>query len=176
MGKAGTVLAIMSLIIGVSGVGIGVVSWITTSQLQEDYLDFKNDYSEPNIWYKEYVYNMLHWEDDYNTFEQLTIDFTVGENETMYFCYTGEATIHQQYKVESSVSVFFNIDGYHLDNPTVTVGVRDAASLWYYQSITLQFSTRVLSPGAHNVTIDLVSTYHDNMIGQNTLIVIAIPD
>ena len=176
MGRAGTVLAIMSLLVGASGVGIGVVSWISTSQLQEDYLDFKNDYSEPNIWYKEYNFNALYWEDDYNTIEQLTIDFTVEENETMYFCYTGEAKIYRLLREESSLSVFFNIDGNHLNSPSVTVGVRDAASLWYSQSITLQFSTRVLSTGAHNVTIDLVSTYHDNMIGQNTLIVIAIPD
>ncbi|KKM89911.1 hypothetical protein LCGC14_1243960 [marine sediment metagenome] len=123
MGKAGTVLAVMGLLIGASGVGIGVVSWYSTLQLQEDYLDFKNNYPGPNIWYQEYNPNVFHMIGEYKTIEQLTINFTVGENETMYFCYTGEARINRLIRDDSYLSVFFNIDEYHLDTHTVTVGV-----------------------------------------------------
>lgn len=179
MSKAGAVLAIMSLIVGVSGVGIGVVSWYATSQLQEDYNDFKIDFNEPKIWYKEYNFNAFHWtsDGDYSTIEKLTINFTVKENETMYFCYTGEAIIYHMLRDASYLSIYFNIDGYHLVNPTVRVGVSQTYSSSSSQSITLQFSTPVLSVGAHNVTIDLVTTtYSDNHIKQNTLIVMAIQD
>ncbi len=177
MGKAGTVLAVMGLLIGASGVGIAGVSWYSTLQLQEDFLEFKNNYSEPNIWYKEYNWNVFQMIGDYKTIEQLTINFTVGENETMYFCYTGEARIFRVYRDDSYLSVFFNIDGYHLDNPTVTIGVEEASSYSYYQSITLQFSITALSVGAHNVTIDLVTTVgSDNHLKKSSLIVMAIPD
>jgi len=175
--KAGTVLAIMGLIIGASGVGIGLVSMYQTSQLKGDYDDFIIDYNEPKIWYKEYEYAMAHWTlDDYNTFEQLAINFTVEANETMYFCYTGEAMIFRLPRDFSQLSIYFNIDGNHLVTPKVTIGAWDAYSDIIYQSITLQFSTTVLSIGAHNITIDLTSTYNSNLIKQNTLIVMAIPD
>lgn len=175
MGKVSSALTVLGLILGASGLGIGAYSLITTNQVQEDLLDFKEDYTEPKIWYKEdstvYLAGPLEM---ISSYPELTIQFTREPHTTVYFCFTSTARLSYKLRGVSYVKVWFNIDGTHLVTPMAKVEVIYPSS-YYKESITLQFSTNIVTTGSHTVTVD-VQHSQDSYICNSTLVVMLIPD
>ena len=157
MSKGIAVIAIIGLILGASGLTIGIISWIPTTNEQTTWYSYSSYsvYSDP-------VYG---WQD----VPTLIITFNLKAGESVYFSYVGEAIAFPNPGGNSFIQANLKVDG-----------VVTAFSMWvgtnsttdYIQSpISLQVFTTTLSAGVHNVTIAIAGNYPSNCVNPHTLFV-----
>ena len=167
MGKGSTVLGVIALILGAGGLGLGGLAWISVSRVETQVANL----SEQNTWYR---YNETTFRCDpiqtYITFTGLTIEFELGPNESVYFSFTSRAHTEQNIGVWSKILVLFRVDGISRLDPSAEVGAYNLG-LTTHSMIHLQDVRDDLSPGVHNVTIDIRGDPAANYIFKSSLFV-----
>lgn len=168
MGKSsGVALAIISLLIGAGGLGIGVYCYLTFG----DRITDLEDRSIKGIWYAELLEDWSPTLTDTNeTIPDLTISFQVKEGESVYFLFISRAIIYA-YSVESYLRFTFSIDGTVLIAPYTLAGGRNIDETWLYFPVALQYSTDTLAAGNHTVSVIALKSYGLNFIRQSTFLV-----
>jgi hypothetical protein len=156
----GTALGIIALILGASGLMIGVFTLLETSEQTAWYSSSTTSiYSNPP-----YIWQSI---------PNLTITFDLNANEKVYFSYLGSATAHA-IGSSSFIQVNIVIDGILFTNTSMSVAT-NSTSDFIVAPISLQYFTDTLSAGRHNVTIEVVGSYAGNYIGSHSLFVQKFP-
>jgi len=168
MGKSsGVAIAIISLLIGAGGLGIGAYSYFTFGARIAD-LEEK---SIKGIWYEE---NLADWAplltDTNETIPNLSITFQVKEGESVYFLFISRAIIHA-YSGHTYLRFTFSIDGTILHAPFTIAGGYDVDEYYSYIPVALQYSTDTLAAGNHTVSVIVLNNYGNNFIRQSTFLV-----
>lgn len=169
MGRGSTILGIIGLILGAGGLVIGGYMWISFSSLENQVANL----TDQTTWYR---YNGTSFNSDpaynYIPFNGLTIEFTLGANESVYFKFM--ATAHLEPSIGwSRIYAYFRVNSITDTNHIAIVGLNNGemASLM----ITLQHKRYDLSPGEHTVTIVIYGTSTGNYIYYSSLFVQRFP-
>ncbi len=168
MGKSsGVALALISLLIGAGGLGIGAYSYFTFGTRIADL----EERSIKGIWYEEFLEDWKPTVINTNeTLPNLTISFQVKEGESVYFFFISRAIIWA-YSGHTYLRFSFSIDGTILDAPFSIAGGYGVDETFLYIPVALQYSTDTLAAGNHTVSIIVLNSYNPNFIRQSTLLV-----
>ena len=168
MGKSsGVALALISLLIGAGGLGIGAYSYFTFGARIADL----EDRSIKGIWYEEFLEDWSPTVIDTNeTIPNLSITFQVKEGESVYFLFISRAIIYTN-PGHTYLRFTFSIDGTILDAPFTIAGGYNVDESFLYIPVALQYSTDTLTAGNHTVSVIVLKNYGLNFIRQSTFLV-----
>ncbi|MFW9968919.1 MAG: hypothetical protein ACFFDF_01880 [Candidatus Odinarchaeota archaeon] len=159
--SSGKGLGIIALLIGISGLGLGVYSLVVPQ--------VHTNFGIQNTWFNydstTYPTNPIATD---IILDALTINFTVNTGESVYFLFNTYAIVMGG----SPPVILFNffLDGVKKVPPTYPEVVFGSDGPSQYGSVTLQIS-KVISIGFHNLTIVIASSYASNGIKDSTLLV-----
>ena len=179
MGKSsGVVIAIIGLIIGAAGLGVGAYSYITfQAQIEalddrlDDVEDGLEDRSVQKTWYDEVL---VDWKPSATytneTITDLSINIQVGENEAVYILFVTRVTsfVYSQY---AAMSFRFTIDGVIINKPYTAAGSHDQKDNHQYTPVVLQYSTNTLSEDSHTISVAVESRQSSAYARHCTLLV-----
>ena len=168
MGKSSG-LAVLALLIGIGGLGLGAYSFFIFSGQIADVEDQFAERAIVDMRYAEYLEDYTPSAIDVNE-SIITINFHVNAGEQVYFLFITRAIIYS-YSLESFMRFTFSIDGVILDKPYVIAGGRNIDEWWLYFPVALQYSTPGLSEGSHSVSAMILSSYSSNFVRQSTFLV-----
>ncbi len=164
--EKGKGLVILALILGISGLSLGLYSFIMIQTPTTEII-------RSGIHRTWYNYNQTTYYSNPTSTAipiiDLLINFTVETNEYVYLNYNGEACA--QTGTFSYVHVWFELDGAILgssEDPDIyfmTMGTRIVGS------VSLQYSLDNLTPGFHNVTITFLGNNVTNYLQKHSLLV-----
>lgn len=168
MGRSGTILGVIGLIMAAVGLGLGGFAWLSLSSLENQVANF----SEQSTWYKNNETYIACIPGNPVTFSGLTLEFKLGLNESVYFIFMAQAHLEPD-SAWSQITVYFKVDGFIETDHYATVGLYNSA--YANLMISLQLKRHDLSPGVHNVTIVIVGTSSGNYIHYSSLFVQKFP-
>ncbi|MFX0004840.1 MAG: hypothetical protein ACFFAA_13665 [Promethearchaeota archaeon] len=164
--SSGKALSIVALIIGISGLGLGIYTFVFPPvQVQVP----NNNFEIQETWFNYYSTDV--YTNPIASFivvDPLRINFTVNPGEMAYFLYIGMAAVFGSGL--SLIQINFVLDGIiqtHPIGPQLIFASKDADQ---YGSVALQ-TTKTLSPGSHNLTISLWGTNSSNGVTTNSLLI-----
>jgi len=172
MGKSsGVALAIISLLIGAGGLGIGVYCYLTFGERIAELEGELEDRSIKGTWYAELLEDWSPTLTDTNeTIPDLTISFQVKEGESVYFLFISRAIVYK-YSSHSYLRFTFSIDGIILNAPYTLAGGHNVDETFIYIPVALQYSTATLVAGNHTVSVIGLRSYNFNFIRHSTFLV-----
>ena len=159
-------LAILALLFGISGLGLGTYSVIflptqfgDTSTLGIQQTWFSHD---PDMYVTNPILTNI-------TLDLLTIDFFVYSGESVYMLFNTQVSV----TAPPAATVIFNfvLDGVVLYNPDYPVAYFNSNNAAQAGTITLQIATNRILPGHHNITISIFGTAITHQIWDLTLLV-----
>ncbi|MFX1407406.1 MAG: hypothetical protein ACFFBW_10640 [Promethearchaeota archaeon] len=157
-------LGILALLVGLSGLGLGVYTLIVP---QAPIVD--NNFGIQNTWFN---YNQTGYATDPPgvdiVIDDLTINFTVNSGESVYFLFNTYAILTGG--TPPAIRFNFVLDGLKKGPPTYPELIFSIDSGTQYNSVTLQIAT-IISAGSHNITVCITGTSSSNGILYSTLIV-----
>jgi len=162
MGKGGTILALIGILIGAGGLTFGLIAWSSTTTIQTD-LNLNNALYSKNDgpFIVTPAATVLE-------IPNLNVSFDLSSITTVYLSFTCLASIAAT-PGYSSVFFMFAVDGVLLSSPTTRVGNFQGGSSIDYFSVNLQHVIENMATGSHNVTIRVSSEVTGNVITQMTL-------
>lgn len=164
--SSGKGLSIIALLIGISGLGLGIYTFIfPPTQVQT----VDTNFGVQNTWYKYYSTDV--YASPVATFinvNPLLINFTVNEGESVQFLYMGIVAVFGAGL--SLIQVNFVLDGVRLNFPSDPHAIYASQDVDQYGTISLQ-TVKTISAGFHNITISIWGTNSSNGIGASTLLV-----
>jgi len=170
MGKGGTVLGLIGIIIGGGGLAFGFISWNSTNTIQNNLDNFENSIMS-KAWYNE-SYGPFVITPDTTLLEipSLIVNFTLESNASIYLSFTCRATIFPS-SGHSRVFIYFKIDSELINEPSAQVGNYYGASLGDSLSVNLQHFIENIVAGSHNVTMAVSTTNSLNFLNEMTIFV-----
>jgi hypothetical protein len=165
MGKSGTILGIIGLILGAGGLGLGGYVWVSLSRV-ESQVDIN---SEQSTWYR-YNDTTINSNPAFSYIQHigLTIEFSLGSNESVYFSFMG--TVHLEPSGGwSQIYAYFRVNGITDTGHSAMVGLYNGGTATLM--ISLQHKRHDLSQGTHSVTIVIYGTLTGNYIYDSSLYV-----
>ena len=166
MGKGGTILGLIGLILGAGGIGLGGFAWLSVSNLETQVINF----GEQTTWYRENATTFYCIPvGNYITFSGLTIEFTLGANKSVYFSFMAWAHT-ESFAGWSRIRLYFCVDGIIDTDQRAEVGTYNGDETVNFM-IPLQDVRHDLSIGVHNVTIVVRGTSSANYIYHSSLFV-----
>ena len=192
MGKGGTVLGFIGILIGAAGLGFGFIAWNSLSRVDGNFDGMQNslDLLERISNGTQIRLDELNatqgisdaWYDvDFNVFT-VTPAFTLLElsNLVVLFESTSNASVVLSFTCLAKISLiagfsqvffYFKVDGVRLDHPTTNVGYYQGGSTTEYFSVNLQHFIENMAAGNHNVTMEVSTQNPVNEISEMTLLV-----
>ena len=165
MGKGGTVLGLIGLILGAGGIGLVGYAWLSVSNLENQV----NIY-EQTSWFRENDTNFVcNPPSTYLTYFGLTVEFVLRLNESVYFSFMAWAHI-EQVAGWSKIWVYFRVDGITDTDQHAEVGTYNGDETVHFM-IPLQDVRNDLSMGVHTVTVTVYGTSSANYISRSSLFV-----
>lgn len=164
MGKAGTVLGLIGILIGAGGLTIGFIAWSSMITMQTE-LNLNNEYY--SIYDGPYTVSPA-----FTVLEipNLNITFVLNQISRVYLSFTCQAEITPS-SGTSSVFFFFKIDGVDLLSPVSRVGNFQGGSTEDYFSVNLQHLIENMAAGSHNVSLGVSSESTANILTSMTLFI-----
>jgi len=157
-------LGILALLIGISGLGLGVYTLVVPQVQVVD-----TNFGIQNTWFKydsgTYATNPIGTD---IFLDPLTINFTVNSGESVYFLFNTFALVSGAGL--ASIQFRFVLDGSIKGPPTYPEVYLASDGVAQYSSVTLQIS-KVISVGFHNLTISIIGSDSTNGIKDSTLLV-----
>ena len=132
MGKGGTALAVIALLLGAAGLGFGLMSWLNIGQSANEWYDYVDldGISSTNV----------------EAISGLSVSASVESGESLYISFTGTL------RCDGLWAVFY----IYIDN-LITSGrtrtSRESVGGYLYYSVAIQHINNTLSPGTHTVTV-----------------------
>ncbi|MFW9819773.1 MAG: hypothetical protein ACFFE5_09200 [Candidatus Thorarchaeota archaeon] len=156
MGKGGVVLGVLALLVGTSGLGFGLVTWI--NQGQQD-TNFWFDYKE-----EEFVPTDL----IFTTIPELYVIINLDTPASVYMLFTTSTKILPNPATFADMLFYFWIDGSRLLNPFTRAGPYQGDATYQYYPVVLQHS-QILTGGVHNISVVVFSEIAGNLIRESAL-------
>jgi len=189
MGKGGTVLGLIGIILGAGGLGFGYFIWtgqatlatnLTDAQnsqgnLASDLADTQNTLALHDIWYSYYTTIFLPPYLDYGVIPNISIVVDLFGPVSLHLLYVGAARCIPDPLSFSDLFFYFMIDNVRLLSPWTRVGPFEGVSSYEYSSVTLQHVIPVMAPGVYNITVVVLSEYAANFVRQSTFSITSFP-
>jgi hypothetical protein len=157
-------LGILALLIGISGLGLGIYTLVFPPVQVQD-----TDFGIQETWFSYYTTDVFtNPPASFIFIDPLTINFTVNSGESVYILYVGMAAVFGAGL--SLIQINFVLDGTILTYPIGPQLIFASNSADQYGSVALQ-TTRTISAGFHNVTISIWGTNSSNGVTSNSLLV-----
>jgi len=162
--SSGKVLGILALLVGISGLGLGVYT-ILFPQVQI----VDTEFGIQNTWFKydSAIYGTAPIATDI-VIAALAINFTVDSGESVYFLFNTWAAVFGAGL--TSIRINFVLDGSIKAPPAYPEIIFASDGVDQYGSVTLQI-VKVISAGSHNLTISIIGSHTTNGIKDSTLLV-----
>ncbi|MHA2039525.1 MAG: hypothetical protein ACW98X_24150 [Promethearchaeota archaeon] len=161
MGKGGTILGMIALIIGIGGLGFGFIAWT-------DQGDTYVYHGSAEFWYdyKEDIYTPP--DSVYINIPDLYLIFTLNSSATVHMLFTTSTRILPDPLSFADMIFYFWIDGVRLLAPFTRAGPFEGDATYQYYPVALQHS-QILSAGTHNVSIVVFSETAGNFVRSSCL-------
>ena len=167
MGVNRPTIPILGIIIAISALVLGAFTWVSVSRMEGQVTNL----TDKNLWYR---FNQTTFYGNptftYLTFDGLVIEFEIAAGESVSFSFTSRTHIEAVTGAWSYITLYFRLDGYLSTHPNAQVGMY-SGTFTQHEMIHLQDVRDNLSPGTHNVTIDIYSSSTANYILESSLIV-----
>lgn len=154
-------LVIFALIVGISGLGLGVISLTLPPEqnngIQKTWFVYDSGVHYTNPTYTDIYINAI------------TINFTVKSGESVYGLFITHATL-----VDIGVATIifkFVLDGYVISSPVSPETEFSSNNQEMSGSVTLQMATDTILPGFHTATISIQGNFLNNAIEESTLLI-----
>jgi hypothetical protein len=166
LGKGGTILGLIGLILGAGGIGLGGFAWLTVSNLGTQV----GNLYEQTTWYKQNATSFYcNPPNIYLTFIGLTIEFELGLEDSVHFSFMAWA--HTESTIGwSRLWVYFRVDGIIDTDQHAEVGTHDGDETVHFM-IPLQDVRNDLPSGLHTVTVVVYGTSSAIYISDSSLFV-----
>jgi len=157
----GKALAIFALIIGISGLGLGIYSLVFPQQqnsgIQKTWFVYDSGVHFTNPSYTDIHINAI------------TINFTVKSGESVYGLFNTYATLVDI----GTAAILFNfvLDGFVIMSPVSPEVIFSSDHKAMSGSVSLQMATDTILPGLHSITINLQGNFVNNAIEESTLLI-----
>ena len=154
-------LVVLALLIGISGLGLGIYSLlfpqVQTGGIQKTWFIYDSwpHFTQP-------IYTDIPIDD-------LTINFTVNSGESVYFLFKTHAYVILG--SPSFVTINFVLDGIIVSSPEYPDAIFSSNNAGGSGSLILQMATDTISPGLHNITISIHGNPINNAIDESTFLV-----
>lgn len=154
-------LAILALIIGISGLGLGVISLTfpreQNSGIQKTWFEYDSAIHFTNPIFTDILINAI------------TINFTVKSGESVYGLFNTYATLVDI--GEAAILFNFVLDGFVIGSPVSPEVTFSSDHLTISGSVTLQMATDTILPGLHSITVSIQGNFLNNKIEESTLLI-----
>jgi len=154
-------LAIFALIIGISGLGLGVISLTSpqgqNSGIQKTWFVYDSGIHFTNPTYTDIPINAI------------TINFTVKSGESVYGLFNTHATLLDI--GEAAIIFKFVLDGYVISSPVSPETTFSSYHQAISGSVTLQMATDTILPGVHTFTVSIQGNFINNKIEESTFLI-----
>lgn len=154
-------LAIFALIIGISGLGLGLSSLFIpppqSSGIQKTWFAY-----DPGIHYTNPAYTNIH-------IDTITINFSIKSGESVYGIFNTYATLVET--GEAAIIFSFVVDGYVISSPVSPEVMFSSDHQAVGGSVMLQMATDTILPGDHSATINIQGNFENNAIEESTLLI-----
>ncbi|MFX0057945.1 MAG: hypothetical protein ACFE85_16185 [Candidatus Hodarchaeota archaeon] len=156
MGRGGLILGLIALLLGASGLGIGLITWIDQGKT-----DFWYDYK--GVEYYPPAYN-------YYTVPDLYVIVELNAPATVHIIFSTSTRILPDPGSFADILFYFWINEERLLNPYTRAGPYQGDATYQYYPVILQHSL-TLSAGTHNISIVVFSETPGNLIRQSAIAV-----
>jgi hypothetical protein len=166
MGKGGTILGLIGILIGAGGLAIGFIAWSSMTAIQTEL----NNYDS--------IHNTFYTNNSgpytvtpaFTVLEipNLNITFELSTPASIYLSFACYAEITPSGGT-SSVFFFFNIDGVDILSTISRVGSFQGGSTDDYFSVNLQLVIENMAMGSHNVSVSVSTEATVNVLSYMTL-------
>jgi hypothetical protein len=170
LGKGGTILGVIGLILGAGALGLGGYAWLSVLNVETQVANF----SEQSTWYRyNETFLVCTPPATFIPFTGLMINFELGSNEYVHFSFTTRAHV-EPVAGWSRIVIYFLVDGVAETSPGAEVGILDGDFMVNFM-IHLQCVRDDLLPGDHSVTVLIWGDSTANYIYHSTLLVQKFP-
>lgn len=175
MGRGGTVLGLIGIILGAGGVGFGY--FILTGQIaiKTDLTDTQDKLALRGIWYSYYTNIYYPPYQDYGVIPNISIVVDIVAPVSLHLLYVGAVRCSPYPLSFRNLVFYFMIDNVRLLSPKTRVGPYDGDSIYEYSSITLQHFIPKMASGMHNITVVVWSQEGGVFVRQNTFSIVSYP-
>jgi len=156
MGKGGLVLGVIALILGASGLGFGLITWMNQGKT-----DFWYDYKEATFTPPDLVYV---------TVPDLYVIIELDANATIHMLFTTSTRILPDPVSFADMIFYFWIDGERLFDPFTRAGPYQGDATYQYYPVALQHA-QILAAGIHNISVVVISETPGNFMRHSALAV-----
>ena len=147
MGKGGSILGIIGILLGAGGLGFGFMTWNLQNTMQADL-------TAQDIWsqYDEDLFN-VNPSYTYLQIPNMSIVFDLANTASIHILFTCVAGVYPEPTEYAGISFFFNVDGIRLTQPWVYVGSYQGTSYLDDYSVAFQHVIPSFSSGTHNISV-----------------------
>ena len=163
MGKGGTFLGILALLVGMGGLAFGLINWL----------------NPPTIPYEPYEPHWYSYHDnefyptpamEYLPITNISIVFELGAPMSLHLLFTCSARCHGDAVSFSDLFFYFMInDERQVDMPWARVGSYESNTNYEYYTVSLQHYIDLVDPGVYNITVVVLTERLGNFIRQSSL-------
>jgi hypothetical protein len=173
MAKGGVVLGVLALLIGASGLGFGLITWINQNAEQgvvqgETWHTIVVTNTTIEFWYiyKEEIFTPTDLV--YTPVPGLYALIDLNVSTPVYMLFTTSTKILPNPVSYSDMLFYFWIDGVRLDHPFTRAGPYQGDATYQYYPVTLQHF-QLLSAGIHNISVGVFSEIAGNFMRDSAL-------
>jgi len=155
MGKGGVILGLIGLLLGASGLGLGVINFMNQPTIYYSYRD--TDY-------------MPSPEGVYIPIPTLGLVFEIGGPVSLHLLFTCSARCYGDTVSYSDLFFYFMInDVQQTDMPWARTGGYESNTNYEYSTVSLQHYFTLTTPGIYNITVVVLSESIPNFIREASL-------
>jgi len=171
MGKGGTVLGLIGMLLGAGGLGFAFIVWNNQNTIETQLTGL----APQEIWYRYYedIFD-VDVQNTYLTIPNMSTSIDLTTQSSIHLLFTcSAATIGNLGR--SDVMIYFYIDETIISNPSARVGSNAGDPSAFYHSVTLQLYIAGWSAGTHNISMFVRSTVITNQLQYCALTVRSFP-
>ena len=170
MGKGGSILGLIGILLGAGGLGFGFIAWNNQNTMQASL-------AAQDIWYQydgdSFTMNPI---DTLLQIPNMSIVFDLATIASIHILFVCRAVISPIPTDYSGISFYFSVDGIWLTEPRVDVGSYEGNSTSDYFSVALQHFIPSFSSGTHNITVMVYSESNPNSVRYCSLTIQSLAD
>lgn len=170
MGKAGSILGIIGILLGAGGLGFGFMAWNIQNSMQANL-------TAQDIWYQYdgdlFTVNPSH---TYLQIPNISIVFDLATTASIHILFTCNAVIFPDPIDYAGITFYFSVDGIRLIEPRADVGSYEGSSTNVYFSVAFQHFIPSFSSGTHNITVMVYSADTTNYVRLCSLTIQSLTD